>query len=591
MSHASTEEPEKSRVEIIDPNEHKHSHDSKHKDKRDSKDVQVEVKEKVSKTELADKLGDSHMNILPTKKIIIYLLTLGMIMIVSFADQNGVTVALTVIGKDLRAEESINWAGTASLLANCVSQVFFGRLSDIFGRKTVLLGGLLILAIADIGCGLCQTGVQFYICRAFAGIGNGCASSLGMVILSDIVSLKDRGRYQGILGTSVGIGNSIGPFIMAGFIRGLRWRNFYFFLGPFNIVVTTLTYFIIKPPQKKNDSILSKKDKFKKIDYLGILVATASLTLLLIPITGGGSTYPWNSTIVIAMFVVGGVLFFVFLLVEAKFATLPMVPLRIFKSPLVCLILLSNFFFGMLYFGFLYYAPYYYQMVKGKDMVGSSVLILPLVMSQALMSAVGGQIITFVGHYIHVVLIGFFLWLLGCCLLLVWSPTVSDGVIVVVLLIMGTGVGWTFQPTMVAVQAQSKKADRAVVISTRNVLRSFGGAVGISIGSATVSNSFLQKINSVYSNNKTHIPKSYLDYVKDNIYSQFSTSSLNLSQIKVIKNLYMDSLKNYFYCLIAFMAICFIGSLFIRDRGLQCIDEPPAKKKGEDLESSASSFK
>lgn len=96
-----------------------------------------------------------------------------------------------------------------------------------------------------------------------------------------------------------------------------------------------------------------------KIDYLGIFFATACLTLLLIPISGGGSTYPWNSPTIITMFIVGGGLFFVFLLVEWKFAKLPMIPLRIFKLPMVSLIFLSTFFFGMAYFSFLYYQPYY----------------------------------------------------------------------------------------------------------------------------------------------------------------------------------------------------------------------------------------
>lgn len=553
------------------------------------KDSDINVMQKSINSDLSEKLGDSHMNILPTKKIVICLSVLAMALMISFIDQTGVTVATSVIGKDLDSETTINWAGTASLLANCICQVLFGRLSDIFGRKNVLMSGLLILAIADIGCGVSQTGVQFYVCRALAGIGNGCSSSLPQIILSDIVTLRDRGRYQGILGMSIGLGNSIGPFLMAGFIHGATWRCFYYMLCPLNLLVIVVIYVFIKNPVKKLEIILTRKEKFMKIDYIGIFFATACLTLLLIPISGGGSTYPWNSPMIIAMFIVGGGLFFVFLLVEWKFAKLPMIPLRIFKLPMVSLIFLSTFFFGMAYFSFLYYQPYYFEIVKDKDIVHTSLFVLPLVLCQAVMSAVSGQIITYTGHYIYVIITGYALWLLGNCLLLLWNENVNDGVNVVSLLIIGCGVGFTFQPSMVAVQAQAKKADRAVVISTRNVIRSFGGAVGIAVGSTTVSNSFLNNIKQLEKDNTTKIPSSYLRYLETNIYSRFDTSSLTTKQTSAVRLMYVNALKNYFYLLIPFIAICLITSFFIKDRGLQCIDEiEPPTRKNSDTESSVS---
>lgn len=211
---------------------------------------------------------------------------------------------------------------------------------------------------------------------------------------------------------------------------------------------------------------------------------------------------------------------------------------------------------------------------------------MPLVLCQAVMSAISGQIITYTGHYIYVIITGYALWLLGNCLLLLWNENVNDGVNVVSLLIIGCGVGFTFQPSMVAVQAQAKKADRAVVISTRNVIRSFGGAVGIAVGSTTVSNSFLTNIKQLEKDNTTKIPSSYLRYLETNIYSRFDTSSLNTKQTGAVRLMYVNALKNYFYLLIPFIAICLITSFFIKDRGLQCIDElEPPKRKNSDTES------
>lgn len=163
---------------------------------------------------LEDKLGDSHVNLLPKKKLIICLMGMSLSLFACFCDQTSVTVALPYIAKDLHATDSINWAGTSALVANCVSQVLFGRFADIFGRKTVLLFSLCLLMISNMLCGFAQTAVQFYIFRAFAGIGAGGTQSLTMVIVSDIVTLRQRGKFQGILGANVGLGNAVGPLIM-----------------------------------------------------------------------------------------------------------------------------------------------------------------------------------------------------------------------------------------------------------------------------------------------------------------------------------------------------------------------------------------
>ena len=305
-------------------------------------------------------------------------------------------------------------------------------------------------------------------------------------------------------------------------------------LCPLNLLVIVVIYiFFIKNPVKKLEIILTRKEKFMKIELLiGIFFATACLTLLLIlPISGGGSTYPWNSPIIIAMFIVGGGLFFVFLLVEWKFAKLPMIPLRIFKLPMVSLIFLSTFF-SVWHISVSFITNHIIsKLLKTKTSYIPSLFVLPLVLcpsSHVCCISANNHVHT--GHYIYVIITGYALWLLGNCLLLLWNENVNDGVNVVSLLIIGCGVGFTFQPSMVAVQAQAKKADRAVVISTRNVIRSFGGAVGIAVGSTTVSNSFLNNIKQLEKDNTTKIPSSYLRYLETNIYSRFDTSSLTTKQ-------------------------------------------------------------
>ncbi|CUM66709.1 uncharacterized protein PRCAT00004387001 [Priceomyces carsonii] len=531
---------------------------------------------------LSDKLGDAHMNLLPKRKLIVSLGAMSLGLFATFVDQTSLTVSLPQIGKDLNAQTTINWAATAQLMANTVCQVLFGRLADIFGRKRILLMSLGILAISDLCCGFAQTGVQFYVFRAFAGIGQGGTQSLTMVIVSDIVTLKQRGKYQGILGSQVGLGNAIGPFLMSAFIEHSSWRNFYHMMPGLVALVMLTIFFTIDNNKAVLDSVISNKEKFKKIDYLGMLFSTASLTLLLVPISGGGSTYAWDSTKVIVMFVIGGVCMVIFLIIEWKIPILPMIPLSLFSRPSLALILGSNFCFGLEFYAFIYYIPYYFQIVKKMDSIHSAILILPLVLTQSVSSIIAGNLISFTGKYKLIILTGYGLWFTSCCLLLLFKPDTHVGIIVLVLLIMGCGTGWTFQPTIVAVQAHSKKSERAVVIGCRNVLRSFGGSVGVAVSSLIMSNTLLNKISEELNKESSDVPKSYLLYLKKHIYSKIELSGLDEKQISVVQDMYMGSMRNLFYLYIPLIGVCFISTIFIVDRGLLCIDEAPPVNATED---------
>jgi MFS family permease len=135
------------------------------------------------------------------------------------AEQNGIGVLLPSIARDLDAQATITWAGTSALIANTVFQVLYGRLSDLFGRKKIMLSALILLALCDLACGLSVNSTMLYIFRGLAGVANGGITSLSMMIVSDIVTLQERGKYQGILGVMVGMGNAFGMTIFALFAQ------------------------------------------------------------------------------------------------------------------------------------------------------------------------------------------------------------------------------------------------------------------------------------------------------------------------------------------------------------------------------------
>jgi MFS family permease len=186
---------------------------------------------------------------------------------------NSVATALPAISRSLDAGNSITWTGTSYLMGQTAFQVLYGRLSDIFGRKPILLGCVGFLVLGDILCGFAQNVTWLYVCRALSGIGGGGISSLVQITVSDLVSLKDRGKYQGMLSGAIGLGSSTGPFIAASMLRrdsnGWRWI---FWLPPILAAACALLMWICLPLKPVEGSW---QDKLRKIDWFGLAAAVA----------------------------------------------------------------------------------------------------------------------------------------------------------------------------------------------------------------------------------------------------------------------------------------------------------------------------
>ncbi|KAF3032079.1 hypothetical protein E8E12_001820 [Didymella heteroderae] len=175
-------------------------------------------------------------NLLPQRQLVTVLCVLAASMFISFVEQNGISVAVPTIGEELRAEEIISWIGTSALIANTMFQVFYGRLSDLYGRKSVFLSALALLAVSELVCGFSRHATMLFVFRGLTGVANGGITALTMMIVSDIVTLKERGKYQGILGSCVGAGSIAGPFIAAAFTQpgtwaNTSWRGFFWLVG------------------------------------------------------------------------------------------------------------------------------------------------------------------------------------------------------------------------------------------------------------------------------------------------------------------------------------------------------------------------
>lgn len=265
---------------------------------------------------------EDQTNLLPFSQLIVVFAAICLSLFVSYIDQSALGNMLPTIGKDLNAETTISWAATATMIANTTFQVLYGRLSDIFGRKYIFLSALLLLFLSDLLCGFAKTAAQFYVFRGFSGIASGGINALSMILISDIVTLRQRGKYQGFLATTIGAANTVGPFIAAALIDNANWRVLFYIVGPCALVSLAVSWFII--PLKFTPG--GYRAKIKKVDGWGILLSSIAVIFVLIPVNSGGVEWAWNSAFVISFFVIGGLAAISFVLIEIKVAKLPMMP-------------------------------------------------------------------------------------------------------------------------------------------------------------------------------------------------------------------------------------------------------------------------
>jgi MFS family permease len=202
---------------------------------------------------------DDQTSRLPFGRLMLVYACLATAYFTSTLDINAVASALPVIGSSLNAGTSITWAGTAYLMGQAACQPLYGRLSDVFGRKPVLMMSLLFIIFGGILCGFAQTPTWLYVCRALSGVGGGGVSSVVQIVVSDLVSMRDRGKYQGLLSVAIGLGSCTGPFIAAEVSRrgGEAWRWIFWV-----------------PP--------SWREKLRKIDWFGLVVIVTAMVFLLV---------------------------------------------------------------------------------------------------------------------------------------------------------------------------------------------------------------------------------------------------------------------------------------------------------------------
>jgi EmrB/QacA subfamily drug resistance transporter len=363
-----------------------------------------------------------------------------------------------------------SWVFSAYLLTSTVSVPLWGKLSDLYGRRLFYQIGVAVFLLGSVLSGLSQSMVQLIAARALQGLGAGALIPLGMTIVGDIFTLRERARMQGLFSGVWGLSSVIGPLV-GGFITDqLSWRWVFFINVPFGIVSAAIIGLALRE---------KKPAERPKIDYLGAAVLTAAVTLLMLALVEGGSVQLLFRPRNLAIFGAVAALTFWFLRVERRAAE-PIVPLALFKNRVVSLSLIVGFLAGVAMFGAISFVPLFAQGARGATATEAGSLLTPLMLAWVSASVVGGRLLIRLGSR-PIVLTGLTSMIVGFAGLTSASRSTPGGWLIVFLIAVGAGLGFVMLTLLIAVQHAVPRPQLGIATSLNQFFRSIGGAMGVAL--------------------------------------------------------------------------------------------------------------
>lgn len=415
---------------------------------------------------------------LSQKRILLIFAGLMMGLLLAALDQTIVATALLRIVGELGGVDSLSWVVTAYMLAATVSVPLYGKISDIYGRKQIFQAAILIFLIGSALCGIAQNMMQLVVFRALQGLGAGGLISLTMAIIGDILSPRERGRYQGYLGAVFAFASVVGP-LLGGFLSdNLSWRWVFYINLPVGLAALLITSFALDLPFERREH---------RIDYVGAALLAGGATALLLALVWGGHTYPWGSGQILGL-TLAGVITLIAFFVQERNATEPIVPLHLFTNSIFSVGSALGFTVGIAMFGAIVFLPVFLQLVTGASATNSGLLLTPLMLGIIITSVVSGRLISRTGRYRIFPIAGTAVMVVGFVLLASFDVTTTRIQVIVAMILIGFGLGNTMQVIVLAVQNSVDKRDLGIATSASMFFRSIGGTVGIAIFGAILNN-------------------------------------------------------------------------------------------------------
>ncbi|TFC71352.1 MFS transporter [Cryobacterium sp. TMS1-20-1] len=394
-------------------------------------------------------------------------------MFVSILANTVVSTSLPLILSDLKGSQSAyTWVVTATLLATTVSTPIWGKVADLFNRKLLIQLALAVFVIGSALAGFSQDAGTLIAFRVLQGLGAGGLVALSQIIMADIISPRERGRYAGLFGAVMALGTIGGPLLGGVITDAFGWRWNFFIALPVAIVAIVLLQRTLHLP--------ARVKRVVRIDYLGAALITSGISLLLIWVTLAGSQFEWLSLTSWVM-VIGAVLLLVAAVIVEMRATEPIIPLSLFRNHTFTFATVASLAVGVSLFGTSVFLSQYMQLARGATPTESGLLTIPMMGGLLISSTLFGTVISRRGTWKSIMVSGAVLMLVGTTLLGTLDVHTSLVFVGVYMFTLGAGLGMVMQNLVLVVQNTIEVRHLGVATSSVTFFRSLGGAVGVSV--------------------------------------------------------------------------------------------------------------
>jgi EmrB/QacA subfamily drug resistance transporter len=400
-------------------------------------------------------------------------------------DQTVVVPAVPSIAADLNGFSHLSWIVTAYLLTSTVATPIYGKLSDIYGRRALLLPAIVLFVVASLLCGFAQSLMQLIVARALQGLGGAGLMAMAQAAIADVVSPRERGRYQGYMAGTWGVASVAGPILGGWMTDYLSWRWIFWINLPIGIAAFLLSSSALK--------MLQTKKRPARIDYVGSALLAAFTTAALLVMSWGGSEYGWTSPTILGL-AAAAVALLVLLIMQERANGDPLLPPRLFINAVFSRgVLIAALNSGAM-FGATFLLPLFFQLVRGADASLSGTLIVPYLGANCVGAFTGGQIARRLGRVKILIQIGVAATVVGFGLLATIDAATPPLLSMGYMLFVGLGIGVVMPCTLVMIQNAAERRDVGSATGAFLFLRSMGGAVGSTLTGVVLAGQFAASV-------------------------------------------------------------------------------------------------
>jgi EmrB/QacA subfamily drug resistance transporter len=430
----------------------------------------------------------------PKARLRVIFAGLMLVMLLAALDQTIVATALPTIVGDLGGLSHLSWVTSAFLLAQTAVTPIYGKLGDLYGRKRVLQSAVTLFLIGSALCGLAGGMTELIAFRAIQGLGAGGLIVLIQATVGDIVSPRERGKYQGLFGAVFGVASVAGPLLGGIIVQAVSWRWIFYVNLPLGIVALAVLRSTLPATQARGKPV---------IDYLGAGVLASALSAIVLVASLGGTTWPWQDAQTVLVGAVGVVLIVVFVAVERRAAE-PILPPKLMRDRVFAVGGTLSLIVGFAMFGSLTFLPLYFQTVDGATPTGAGLRLLPMMFGLLLTSILSGQIISRRGRYRTFPIVGTAVMAIGLMLLSRLDVGTSLALSALYLFVLGVGLGSVMQVLVLAVQNAVDYDMLGAATSGVTLFRGMGGSIGAAVFGTIFSTRLAHELRGLLTGSMAH---------------------------------------------------------------------------------------